>query len=80
MSKYTTRFDQRATHLRVYEGGRLLQGSEVIDVIQQLEAKVAALEEVVNAVAHIGVDFGYGKYELEDIKIDKARKLMEGVK
>lgn len=46
-------------------------------VISSLENRVKELEEVVNAVAHIGVDFGFGRYELEDSKIDDARKLME---
>ena len=40
-------------------------------------ARIAELEEIVKAVAHIGVDFGYGKYELEAGKIDDARTLME---
>ena len=39
--------------------------------------RIAELEEIVKAVAHIGVDFGYGKYELEAGKIDDARTLME---
>ena len=38
---------------------------------------VVHLEEVVKAVAHIGVDWGYGKYELEDKFIDQARVLHE---
>ena len=42
--------------------------------------RIAELEEVVKAVAYIGVDFGYGKYELEAGKIDDARTLMEQVK
>jgi hypothetical protein len=39
--------------------------------------KIAELEVIVKAVAHIGVDFGYGKYELEPGIIDDARTLME---
>jgi len=46
-------------------------------VIEALQNRVAELEEIVKAVAHIGVDFGYGKYELEAGKIDDARTLME---
>jgi predicted adenine nucleotide alpha hydrolase (AANH) superfamily ATPase len=34
-------------------------------------------KEIIKAVAHIGIDFGYGKYELEDKWIDKARELLE---
>ena len=44
-----------------------------VDVMEH----IAELEEIVKAVAHIGVDFGYGKYELESGKIDDARTLME---
>ena len=37
----------------------------------------AELEEIVKAVAHIGVDFGYGEFELDDSHIKKARELLE---
>ncbi len=40
-----------------------------------LRDKLAEVEEIVKAVAHIGIDFGYGKYELEQKYIDKAREL-----
>jgi hypothetical protein len=39
--------------------------------------RIAELEVIVKAVAHIGVDFGYGKYQLEPSIIDDARTLME---
>jgi hypothetical protein len=42
-----------------------------------LKDKIAELEAIVKAVAHIGVDFGYGKYDLEAGIIDDARTLME---
>ena len=32
---------------------------------------------IIKAVAHIGVDFGYGKYELEQEYIDMARAICE---
>ena len=32
---------------------------------------------IIKAVAHIGVDFGYGKYELEPEYIDIARAICE---
>jgi len=35
------------------------------------------VSEVIKAVAHIGIDFGYGVYELEQSVIDTARKLYE---
>lgn len=36
------------------------------------------LEEIVNMVAHIGVDWGYGKYQMleSDQMVGKARKLI----
>ena len=43
---------------------------ELLDYIKKLE-------EVVKAVDHVGVDFGYGKYELQPDDIDKARTLYE---
>ena len=39
--------------------------------------RAEALEEIVKAVAHIGIDWGYGKFELEQRHIDQARKLDE---
>ena len=35
------------------------------------------LVDLLKAVAHIGIDFGYGKYELEQKHIDEARRLYE---
>lgn len=45
--------------------------------IAEAADRIEALEEVVKAVAHIGVDFGYGKYELQPEDIDKARALLD---
>lgn len=39
--------------------------------------RIAELEEVVKAVAHIGIDWGYGEFALEQSHIDKARELYE---
>ena len=47
------------------------------EVIIEVDKRIVELEEIVKAVAHIGVDFGYGRYELEVGKIDDARTLME---
>ncbi|QDP52386.1 MAG: hypothetical protein Unbinned96contig1001_3 [Prokaryotic dsDNA virus sp.] len=44
--------------------------------IVELESQNAELLEVVNAVAHIGVDFGFGPYELQPEDIEKARTLL----
>ncbi len=38
------------------------------------EIYVSVPLEFLNAVAHIGVDFGFGKYELEQKWIDLARR------
>jgi hypothetical protein len=35
----------------------------------------AGVREIIEAVAHIGVDFGFGPYELEDKFIEQARAL-----
>jgi hypothetical protein len=77
MIKYISKVSQKATYLRIFKGSRMLYGDEVMDVIQRQEDRIAELKEIVKAVAHIGVDFGYGKYELEAGKIDDARTLME---
>jgi len=39
--------------------------------------RIKALEEIVKAVAHIGVDFGHGEYVLEVTHIKHARELLE---
>ena len=41
------------------------------------QKRIGGLEEIVNAVAHIGIDFGYGKFEIGQDEIDKARLLIE---
>lgn len=50
---------------------------EMISLLQEAEDRIEALEEVVKAVSHIGVDFGYGKYELQPEDIDRARALLD---
>ena len=36
--------------------------------------RIAELEVIAKAVAHIGVDFGYGVYEIENKHIEDARQ------
>lgn len=36
--------------------------------------------DLIKAIAHIGVDFGYGKYELEQKFIDDARNIYTKLK
>lgn len=45
--------------------------------IAELEAQLNAAMEVVEAVAHIGLDFGYGAFELQPENIEMARKIKE---
>jgi hypothetical protein len=42
--------------------------------IEDLKDKIAELEEIAKAVAHIGIDFGYGVYEIETKHIESARQ------
>lgn len=44
--------------------------------IEKLEAKIHNYKELAEAVAHIGVDFGFGEYALEDKWIEQARALL----
>lgn len=52
-------------------------------MLEELKSKLQASEwdneakEIIKAVAYIGIDWGFGKYELEDKFIDMARKLYE---
>lgn len=41
------------------------------------EADIERMVFIIKAVAHIGVDFGYGKYEIEQEHIDMARVIIE---
>ena len=56
-------------------------GMHRADVLKQridwLSAENEALREIVEAVAHIGVDFGYGAFDLGNEHIEKARALIE---
>lgn len=40
--------------------------------------KIKEMEDLVECIAHIGVDFGYGVYSLPTEKIDQARKIIDG--
>lgn len=45
--------------------------------IDAIDDYISELTEIAKAVAHIGVDFGYGKFELNEYHIAKARELIE---
>jgi hypothetical protein len=45
--------------------------------IKQLKKENESMMDIVKAVAHIGIDWGYGAYELEEEKITAARAIYE---
>lgn len=46
--------------------------------VENKEVQVLAPIGIIEAVAHIGIDFGYGKYVLDDVQhIESARKICE---
>lgn len=45
---------------------------EEIEIFNQMKSAV-------EAVAHVGVDFGYGEYFLEDHTIQKSREILEKI-
>ena len=42
------------------------------------EKMILVPESLLKAVAHVGVDFGYGSYELSKEEIQQARDILEG--
>jgi hypothetical protein len=48
------------------------------EILAETREKLDRAMEIVKAVAHIGIDWGYGEYQLSAQDIDKARKLYEG--
>ena len=55
----------------------IMPATHAADRIEELVARNAQLEALVRAVAHIGVDFGHGEFDLDDSHIRKARELIE---
>ena len=54
--------------------GRLFNAE---NTVLDLRAKLSESMEIIKAVAHTGIDFGYGEFELNDEHVAKARKLYE---
>ena len=54
--------------------------SELRKHIAGLEEELKETREICDAVAHVGVDFGYGVYVLEDSVIHRARLILEALK
>jgi hypothetical protein len=46
----------------------------------ELEKERELMLEVIKAVAHVGVDFGFGVYQLEDYRIKQSREILEALK
>ena len=44
--------------------------------VEQLKERILQLEDLANTVAHVGVDFGYGEFQLEAQHIEQARNLV----
>lgn len=60
---------------------KIQQINESGDVGQYLNGyaeKIKEMEDLVECVAHIGVDFGFGVYSVPQEKIDQARKIIDG--
>jgi hypothetical protein len=74
MSKLVNQLRVKAAVIEM--GESIAWGSDTA-LMRDAADRIEALEEVVKAVAHIGVDFGYGKYELQPEDIDKARALLD---
>jgi hypothetical protein len=53
--------------------------SAAIDEITDLKQQRDELLKIVDAVAHIGCDFGFGIFELQDADILKARELRDAI-
>lgn len=45
--------------------------------LEEVASKLSEFREIVKAVANIGVDFGYGEFQLDDNHIKTARLLLE---
>jgi len=54
------------------------EGSELREETMFQSVRARNMEEIVGAVAHIGVDFGHGEFKLNQEHIDKARKILKG--
>ena len=49
---------------------------EILKALELQQAEIELLKGLVREVAHIGVDFGYGAFELDESHILLARKLL----
>ena len=58
---------------------RIKEGEKAIAELESIKSKefLVVPFELIKAVAHIGVDFGYGVYKLEQKHINTARRIYE---
>jgi hypothetical protein len=71
-------FDSMQRQPRYFEASKLIY--KQADRIAELDKTLKEAREICDAVAHVGVDFGYGIYTLEDSIIHRARLLLEALK
>jgi len=50
------------------------------EIVKEIQNDLDVAMNLINAVAHVGVDCGYGKYTLTDEMIAEARSLSENYK
>jgi hypothetical protein len=49
--------------------------TQLKDANKKKDKRIEELERIVECVAHIGVDFGYGQYSIDQKTIEKSREL-----
>ena len=75
------------SHLMAMTGEKLHSKHDIAYELGARDKRIVELEELLkeageicDAVAHVGVDFGYGVYVLEDSVIHRARLILESLK
>jgi len=67
--------------MNIEEFANTIDLTEKTTAASQIEPVMCTVPvELLKAVAHIGVDFGYGEYELEQEFIDEARNIYTQLK
>ena len=64
---------EQLANMTIERNGHKANAREAVIARDNLTKQLAERDEIIKAVAHIGIDFGYGKYELEEKFIDMAR-------
>ena len=60
-----------------YQGVKIVEDHSLKEDEFKMVATSSDVMEIIKAVAHIGVDFGFGEYVLEDKHIEAARRIIE---